>query len=149
MIMDKRLEFADATALSTSGTGTVLIGDQPNLFPNTLDDVGQGQPVYLVITVDTAVTSGGSATVAFTLASDSTATVDPSGSTKHYTTPVYPIASLVPGFRHVVALPMGQNYERYLGLLQVTATAALTGGAISAFLTLDPAGWRAYPEGQN
>lgn len=149
MIMDKRLEFADATSLNTGGAGSYLIGDQPDLYPDLTGDVGQGQPVYLIITVDTAVTSGGSATVSFTLASDSTAAIDTASSTKHYTTPVYPIASLVPGFRHIVALPMGQSYERFLGLLQTTAVAALTGGAVSAFLTLDPIGWRAYPEGQN
>lgn len=149
MIMDKRLEFCDATALNTGGAGAYLIGDQPDLYPDLATDVGQGQPMYLVIQVDTAVTSEGSATVSFTLASDATAAVHVSTSTAHLTTPAFPKATLVAGYQWIGALPMGQTYERFLGIVQTTGTAALTAGKVNAFLTLDPHGWRAYPEGQN
>jgi hypothetical protein len=44
----------------------------------------------------------------------------------------------------VVPLPQGRNYERYLGILQTTAVAAFTAGKVNAFLTKDPAVWRAY-----
>lgn len=149
MIMDKRLEFCDATALNTGAAGAYLIGDQPDLYPDTATDVGQGQPMYLVIQVDTTATSGGSATASFSLRSDATAAVHVSTSTLHVTSPVWPVADLVAGFQWITALPMGQTYERFLGIVQTTGTAAFTAGKINAFLTLDPHGWRAYPEGQN
>ena len=83
MIMDERLEFADATALDTSGTDTDLIGDVIDL--GAASDVGNGQPIYLVIQVDTTVTSAGAATVAFKLASDAQAAIATDGSaTVHY-----------------------------------------------------------------
>ena len=44
MIMDERLEFADATALDTSGTDTDLIGDVIDLGSVT-SDIGNGQPI--------------------------------------------------------------------------------------------------------
>jgi hypothetical protein len=42
-------------------------------------------------------------------------------------------------------LPSG-SYERYLGILATTATTATTAGKINAFLTADPALYRAYAD---
>src|SRR5690349_7743736 len=59
MIMDSRAEFASKTALSTAGIGLALVG---NVMDTTvIRDLGNGRPVYLVITVDTTVTSAGAA----------------------------------------------------------------------------------------
>jgi NADH:ubiquinone oxidoreductase subunit 2 (subunit N) len=49
----------------------------------------------------------------------------------------------VAGYTIVVPLPQGV-YERYLGILQTTAVAALTAGKINAFLTTDASRWMAY-----
>ena len=57
-IIDERLEFCDATALSTSGTGLALVGDVVD-NTTTSSDLGMGEPLYLIIQVTTAVTSGG------------------------------------------------------------------------------------------
>lgn len=145
MILDKRNEFCDATALNTGGAGTYLIGDQIDL--GTARDVGNGQPVYLVITVDTLPTSGGSATAQFQLASDASASIATDGSaTVHLETKAFTIAQMAAGtVLAAIALPMeGVAYERYLGILQVTGTAAFTGGKINAFLTHDVAKWKSY-----
>ena len=149
MIMDERLEFADATALDTSGTDTDLIGDVIDLGSVT-SDIGNGQPVYLVIQVDTAVTSAGSATVDFKLASDAQAAIAVDGSaTVHYSSGAIGKATLVAGYTVVVvALPI-QTYERYLGIITTTGTAAVTAGKINAFLTYDPVGWTALPDAVN
>lgn len=154
MILDSLEEFADATALSTAGTGLALVGNVMDLgAPPTgsvFRDVGNGRPVYLVIGVDTAVTSGGAATVAFSLASDAQAAIAVDGSaTIHFVTAAIPKATLIAGYRvAVIALPWeGVAYERYLGILQDVGTAALTAGKINAFLTLDPAVWKAYTDG--
>ncbi len=67
---------------------------------------------------------------------------------------MFEVADLIQGFQIVVALPMGDvansvtPYERYLGILAV-GTGTQSAGAINAFLTLDPAGWRAYPDAIN
>jgi hypothetical protein len=148
MIIDSRLELCDATALNTGAAGTYLLGNQPNLglAPG---DIGEGEDLYLVLTVDTTCTSAGSATASFSLASDDTASVSATTSTVHFTTPVYPVASLVAGFQRAFCLPKGIVYEQYLGLLQTTAVAAFTAGKINAFITRDPPGLRSYPDGVN
>ncbi len=133
MILDERNEFLDATALSTAGTGRALVGDVIDLGTdgvNTVDDM------YLVIEVSTAVTSAGAATVQFELASDAAAAIATDGSaTVHVTTADVAKATLVAGYRVIaVKLPQG-TYERYLGILQNVSTAALTAGAVNAYLT--------------
>lgn len=145
MILDKRNEFCDATALNTGGAGTYLLGDQIDL--GTARDVGNGQPVYLVITVDTLPTSGGSATAQFSLASDASASIATDGSASvHLQTKAFAISEMAAGqVLAAIALPMeGVAYERYLGILQTTGTAAFTGGKVNAFLTNDVAKWKAY-----
>lgn len=145
MILDKRNEFCDAVALNTGGAGTYLLGDQIDL--GTARDMGNGEPMYLVITVDTLPTSGGSATAQFTLASDASASIATDGSaTVHLQTKAFAISEMAAGtMLAAIALPMeGVAYERYLGVLQTTGTAAFTGGKINAFLTHDVAKWKSY-----
>jgi hypothetical protein len=147
MILDERNEFADATALSTAATGRALVGDVIDLGAVS-QDIGNGQPLYAVIQVDTAVTSGGSATVSFEIASDAQAAIAVDGTaTVHAVTAAIPKASLVAGYMvAAVALPIG-SYERYLGIIQNVGTAALTAGKINAFLTTDVAKWVATDDG--
>lgn len=150
MILDARNEFCDAVSLNTGAAGTYLIGSQIDLNPTGAStspgQVGAIDDVYLVIQVDTAVTSGGSATVQFILASDSTASIATDGSaTAHWTSPAIAKATLIAGYTVIVLeLPKSALYERYLGILQVTAVAALTAGKVNAFLTSDPAVWAAF-----
>lgn len=147
MILDERNEFCDATALGTGGTGRALVGDVIDLG-GTSQDIGNGETVYLVIQVDTAVTSAGAATVSFELASDAAAAIATDGSASvHFASAAIPKATLVAGYQVcMVALPSG-TYERYVGILQNVGTAALTAGKINAFLTKDPHGWSALPDG--
>lgn len=146
MKVDVLNEFCDATALPTStSSDSVLMGNVMDLgqtanYPGNTDDL------FLVIQVDTTVTSGGSATVYFNLASDSTANLATSR-TNHITTPAIAVASLTAGTNVLVQkLPRG-TYERYLGIWATVATAALTAGKINAFLTCDPPSWTPLPDG--
>jgi hypothetical protein len=144
--MDSRLEFADAVALNTGAAGTYLIGSQVDLGTDGVNDV---DGLYLVVNVDTAATSGGSATLQISLASDDTASISTTTSTIHYTSPAIPVASLTAGyFVCKVELPKG-TYERYLGILQVTGTAAFTAGKVNAFLTKDPYTWKSFADATN
>lgn len=146
MILDKLNEFADATALNTGAAGGYLIGNQIDLGLNGRD-VGNGEPLYLVIQVDTAITAGAYGAVAFSLASDATAVIDPAASTKHLTTPVFTVgAGIAAGtVLYAGAIPSEWNaYEQFLGIVQTTGVAAVTAGAVSAFLVRDVAKWKAY-----
>lgn len=148
-IMDSRAEFCDATALNTGAAGTYLIGNV--MDTSVARDLGNGRPIYLVISVDTAVTSGGSATVQFLLASDAQAAIATDGSaTQHYASFAIPKATLVAGYQLIVPLPAeSPAYEQYLGILQVTGTAAVTAGKVNAFLTMDPPRWKSYANEPN
>lgn len=147
MIMDKRNEFCDATALNTGAAGTYLIG-------NVIDTGGDGinfvDDLYLVIIVETTATSGGSATGQFHLASDAGASIATDGSaTYHVSTTAIPVATLAAGYVvYKGKIPAGE-YERYLGILQTTGTAAFTAGAIHAFLTPNVDAWKAFPDAAN
>lgn len=146
MILDERTEFADALALNTGAAGTYLLGDQIDL--TRADNVGAIDDLHLVITVDTAITAGSAGTVAFSLASDDSASIATNGTaTVHFTTQAFVTGATAIAAGTVLAvieLPKGFTYERYLGLLQTTGTAAITAGKINAFLTPDPARWSAY-----
>ena len=149
MFMDSLLEFADADTLTTT-TGTNNEGDVVDLGLAGRD-VGNGQPLYLVVQVTTAVTSAGAATVAFQVVSDDSGTIATNGTqTVHVSTGAIGKASLTAGQTFVVPLPAEfPVYERYLGFQAVVGTAALTAGAVNAFITLDPTGWKAYPDASN
>jgi hypothetical protein len=152
MILDERLEFCDAVALNTGAAGSYLLGDVIDLQLAAGGDIGAGEPLYLIITVDTTATSDGSATAEFKLASDAQAAIATDGSaTVHASTGPIPVANLTAGRRaFVIPLPSeGLAYERYLGILQTTAVAAFTAGKINAFITLDPTGWKAYADAPN
>lgn len=143
MILDERTEFADATALNTGAAGDYVIGDTIDLGLAGRD-IGNGEDLEFVVQVDTTATSGGSATLAVSLATDDNAAL--SSPTKIVTSPAVAVASLTAGttvFR--VKVPAG-TYERYIGIVQTTGTAAFTAGKINAFLTPVASNWKAYAD---
>lgn len=160
MIMDERNEFADAASVAAAA-GTALIGDVIDLGA-THRDIGQGQPVYFVISVDTEIITGGSAgTIQFKLSSDAQAAIATDGSaTDHIVTRAFVTDDSAANDAQMNAgaivfagpLPVeGAVYERYLGVLAVIATTTVTAGKINAYLTLDPpkSATNVYPEGAN
>jgi len=152
MILDERNEFCDATALNTGAAGTYNIGDTIPL--SVARDIGQGSNIYLVINVATGITVAASTgTVSFRLVSDAADPPNTSTATVHYTSPAFATSTtaIAAGTNLVTqALPWeGNAYELVLGIQQITGTTAINAGAVDAFLTLTPARWKAYPEGQN
>lgn len=157
MILDEYTEFADAVSVAAAA-GTALIGDVIDI--SEVRDIGHSGPVYLMITTDTEIITGGSAgTINFALASDAQAAIATDGSASiHFQTGNFVTdgtdandAELkAGGVLACIALPMeGQQYERYIGILATIATTTVTAGAINAFLTLNPAKWRALPDAVN
>jgi hypothetical protein len=143
MITDKLATFADGTALNTGAAGDYVIGDVIDLGANyQLWDVDD---LYLVITVDTTATSGGSATLAVSLATDDNSSL--SSPTKVTTSQTIAVANLVAGV--VISmreLPKNVAWERYIGIVQTTGTAAFTAGKINAFFTTTPSNYRSFAD---
>jgi hypothetical protein len=148
VILDERTEFCDATS-AVMNVGNQIIGDVIDLgSAPTLKDIGAGEPLYLVIQVDTAFSDAadaGTATIQFQLCSDSTENLATS-KTVHIDTGAMAIASLIAGYTKVYALPQEATYERYLGLWETVGTTNLDAGKINAFLTHDVARWVALPD---
>jgi hypothetical protein len=150
MILDERTEFADATSVGTPNNTTVNVGDVIDL--QEARDIGAGHPLYLVVTVDTAIGSSGSATVRFKLSSDSTSTLSVDGTqTEHATSDAIAVASLIAGYKLVIPVPAeNPAFERYLGFqVQEAAGSALNAGKVNAFLTHDASIWKAYADATN
>lgn len=158
MIIDERNEFADAVSVAKTAGSTYNIGDVIDV--SVARDMGNGQPVYLVVSVDTEIITGGAAgTIQFQLVSDSTSTPSTDGTQSiHVISEEYVTdgtdandAELKAGeVPFQVVLPVeGQQYERYLGVQAVVGTTDTTAGKINAFLTLDPFGWKSYADASN
>lgn len=145
-ILDARNEFCDAVACNTGGVASYLVGNVIDLGV-AARDIGNGAPLWLVITVDTAILSA-TGSLKFHLCSDAQAAIAVDGSaTYHVSTAAFLQAGMTAGTTLIcVALPQGRLYERYLGIVQETITAAMTAGKINAYLSTDPQGWRAYPD---
>lgn len=146
MILDTRTEMANAAAIALNAgnaiapnTSVIDLGATP-----TLRDIGTGEPLYLVLHVDTAFVGSG-ATIQFELASDSTEDLATS-KTVHLTTGAVGVATWAAGYTKVFALPQEATYERYLGLWMTVATANVTAGKLDAFLTRDVTRWTAYED---
>lgn len=157
MILDERLEFADAVSVAAAA-GTALIGDVIDL--EVARDIGNGRSMWFVITTDTEIITGGSAgTIKFQLASDAQAAIATDGTaTVHIDTGTFVTDDAAAndaqmnagGLICCIAVPLeGKVYERYLGVLAVIATTTVTAGKINAFLTLDPGKWKAYADASN
>jgi hypothetical protein len=158
MILDERNEFADAVSVAAAA-GTALIGDVIDLKPSTTNPnttvALEGSDLYLVIQTDTEIITGGAAgTLQFKLSSDAQAAIATDGSaTDHIVTASFvtddaaanSAALNAGGLIYCGKLPSG-SYERYLGILAVTGTTTTTAGKINAFLTSDPALYRAYAD---
>lgn len=154
MVIDKLLEIADAASVANTAGSSYLIGSQIDLGAAG-EEIGNGQPIYLIITVDTSIiTAGLAGTIQFKLVSDDSASISTSTSTVHWASQLYvtddaALNDLDAGDRIVVPLPAGEPaYERYLGLLYTVTTTDTTAGKINAFLSLDPYGNKAYPNAQ-
>lgn len=143
MILDERNEFCDVSSVALSA-GNRIRGDVIDLGSSpTLQDIGSGQPVYLVIQASNVFAGAGN--VRFDLLSDSTADLATSPTT-HVTTGDEAYTAWPVGRRKVFALPHEQTYERYLGIWY-TNSGTMTGGTINAFLTTEPAKYTSYDDG--
>lgn len=141
MIIDKELQFADGTWAPTA-TGV-------NISPNVLDtsplggiptanggrNIGEGEDLYLVITVKTTATSSGSATVTFNLRTDSNANLT-TAPVDLIATAAIAVANLTAGTQFKLKLP-NATYKKFIGVNANIGTAVLTAGAFEAEIVKD------------
>lgn len=135
MYIDKLLELADAQALTATGntTNTIDLGSDR--------DVGNGQPLYLVLSLDVAPDgTTGDETYVFTLTTDDNSSF--SSATTILTQTV--VRSTAAGTRYVLPIPSAN--ERYLrGTFTLGGTTPSV--TYSAWLTKEePSAWAAYPD---
>jgi hypothetical protein len=152
MILDSRLEIANGAAIALNvGNAILPNGSQIDLGASpTLQDIGAGQPLYLVLSASVAF-AGSGATVQFQLASDSTANLATS-KTVHIDTGAISLGTdnaawAIAGYTKVYPLPLEATYERYLGIWMTVASANVTAGNLDAFITSEPSRWMALPDG--
>jgi hypothetical protein len=158
MILDSRNEFADAVSLNTGAAGTYLIGSQIDLT-TVAGGLGYGDQLYLVVSVDTGINAASAGTVQFQLASDDSASIATDGTATILASSPALVTSTTSGNAGgslaagktlwVVELPIVPEAERYLGIRQVTGTAAISAGKINAFLTTDVAAIKHYADAVN
>lgn len=159
MILDKRLTFAEDFDL-TEAAGTYLLTNQVDLGAAGLD-IGNGQPLYLVLIItggdDGVITGGTAGTLQFALVSDDTASIHATTRSVHLLTKEFVTDDATPNELHkgdilVYAVPSEgvEAYERYLGVQAIVGTTTITEGTVSAYLTLDPPpAWKAYADAVN
>lgn len=133
MLTDAFLQLSSAQAVTATAvsTNTIDLG--------TARDIGSGNDLYAIVTVDTTATAAGAATVNFQVISSASANLstptiivqtDALAKTE-LTAGRRPINICIPNSA-VLALPIGQ---RYLGLQYTVGTGPLTAGAFSCTLT--------------
>ena len=130
MLRDAQWVLSDAQAVTTAAaTASTNVYDTLGPAPA---DLGRGEELWVVASVNTAVTSDGSATVTFALQTDDNESF--SSATTLFTTSAIAKATLVAGYRaFAIKLPVG--CERYIRGLITVATADLTAGKFDIYLT--------------
>lgn len=128
MILDAHNQFSDAQAVTSAAgsTNTIDLG--------AVRDIGTGEPLYIVVSVQTTLGDGGSNTgTVVALEGDSTTSFTPDGTVDLFTfakdaaAGTVKFAKLDPG-----SAPLQYQYIR---LLYSPAGASLTSGKFDAFLT--------------
>jgi hypothetical protein len=159
MITDKLNYFAEDVDLGASGTRVVgdvidtqgLGGDIGSL--GGLRDLGNGQPIYLqvLVTENIVAASTQSGTVTWQLVSaDNTAlSSNPivhaqSGSNAYSDSVTIPAGTV--GWQVAFPIEADDTYSRYVGVREVVTGNTASTGTIRAFLTIDPKGYRHYPQ---
>ena len=137
MYVDNALLFSDVQVITAAAASTNYMDAQ------AVRDLGTGQDLYLVVTVDTAFTDSGSdSTLSVSIYGDSATTFTPDASDIVITVPAVSaagtvcVAKLNPG--------LASLQYRYIELYYTPNGSDLTAGAVTAFITTDVQKYKAY-----
>jgi hypothetical protein len=138
MMYDKLNTFGTDQAVTTTAASTDIVD------LGAARDMGNGEPLELVVLVTQSVTAAGAATVSFALETDDNA---------GFSSPVVLAnsgaigkAALTAG-TEVLRVKVPLDAERYLRTNYTVATGPLTAGTFTAFLAHDRQASRAYASG--
>lgn len=150
MYIDSQELFSDAQAVTATAISTNVFDLNPDAgtLAASLQDIGIGEEVYLVVmTVTTITDSGSDATLTVTLESD-TAVGLASSPVVHISTGALAFATYATAGTVIFQgkLPVA-DYKRYLGVRYTVASGPFTAGAITAFLTKDIQRNKTYASG--
>lgn len=137
MYVDNNLVFSDAQAITSTGASTKSVD-----AATALRNIGSGEPIELVIQVATAASSASASTVTFALQDSA----DNSSFTDVVVSPAVAMATMAAG-AEVLRIQLPHTLRRYIQVNYTVATGPLTGGAFTAFLTLDRQANVARPSG--
>lgn len=140
MILDAHNLFSDAQAV------TAAAGSDNTIDLGAVRDIGTGQPLYVVVTVDVAMTDSGSdSTLTVALEGDSTTTFTPDGTETLFTIPAVSAA----GAKFFARLAPGSAplQYRYIRLKYTPNNGNLTTGSFTAALVQGIEKFVAYADG--
>lgn len=137
-IIDKLNMFSEAQAITTTAAST-------NIIDLGVDrDIGSGEPIELVIDVNTTFTAAGAATLTIDVETDNDSAFG--SATVLASTGALALAALTEGSQLLkIRVPM--TTERYLRLNHTVATGPMTAGALTSGLQLSRQDNRAYASG--
>ena len=139
MILDAQNLFDQANAITVTRNSTNVI----DLVKTGLN-IGLGRPFFIYVTVTTAFTADGAATLQVALVTDDNASLS-SLTTLQDLPAVIAVASLVAGFSFSFYIHPTSVMEQYLGLIYTVATGPMTAGKVTAGIALQVPGYTAYP----
>jgi hypothetical protein len=137
MYVDSQLLFSDAQAVTAAAGST-----------NTIDfgavrDIGVGEPLYVVVSCDVAMTDSGSdSTLAVALETDSTTTITPDATRTLFTFSAASAAGTV----KIARLGPDDINLQYARLYYTPANGNLTTGSFTAFITNNIQKYIAYAD---
>lgn len=140
MIMDALLQFSDAQAV------TAAAGSDNTLDMGVARDLGTGEDLYVVVSVDVAFTDSSSdSTLTVALEGDSTTTFSPDGTTTLFTIPALAAAGAI----YYAKLSPGADalQYRYLRLKYTPNNGNLTTGSLTAGIVHGIQKFTAYAKG--
>lgn len=139
MYLDKEIVFDDAAALTVTRNSTNVKD-----LGRAGQDIGNGENLWLRISVTTAFTAGGAATLQIALVTDDNAALT-SPTILQDQVAVIPVAALVVGYSLNIRIQPTDVMERYLGLVYTVATGPMTAGNLTAGIVKDVQNSKAYP----
>lgn len=135
--IDQNLVLSDAQAVTATAVSTKSIDTI-----TALRNIGSGEPVEVLVSVGTAFTAAGAATMTVALqdSADNTTFADV------LVSPAIAVASLAAGFE-ALRVRVPATTRRYIALNYTVATGPMTAGALTAVLELDRQDNVARPSG--
>lgn len=139
MIMDIQNTYSDAQALTAAAASTNLIDH------GAVRAMGTGENLYIVLTVDTALTDTGSnSTVTVDLQTDDNASFSSNATSQT----LFTIAAIAAaGTKYIARVNVGAMNERYSRLYYTMNNGDLSAGAVTAEIVHDVDAYTSYAKG--